>query len=114
MSDSSSDLGAFFAGFVVGGLVGAAAALLMAPQSGLETRAQIKQKSIELRDQATDSLEEARHRAEELATQARTRAEELQQRGKVILEEQKGRIEAVVDAARKAPPKKDVPPTPAG
>ena len=33
MSDNDS-FGAFFAGFVIGGLVGAATALLMAPQSG--------------------------------------------------------------------------------
>ncbi len=38
MSDRDSDIGAFITGFVVGGLVGAAVALLLAPQSGEETR----------------------------------------------------------------------------
>ncbi len=48
MSDNSSDLGAFLAGFVIGGLVGAATAIILAPQSGAETRAQIAAKSQEI------------------------------------------------------------------
>jgi gas vesicle protein len=48
MSDSSADFGAFVAGFLIGGLVGAATALLLAPQSGEETRAAIRDRSIEL------------------------------------------------------------------
>ncbi|MGH2607283.1 MAG: YtxH domain-containing protein, partial [Anaerolineales bacterium] len=51
MSDRDSDFGAFFSGFVIGGLVGAAVALLMAPQSGEETRHMIRDKGIELKDQ---------------------------------------------------------------
>ena len=38
MSDNSNDLGAFLAGFVIGGLVGAATAIILTPQSGEETR----------------------------------------------------------------------------
>ncbi|MCK4449027.1 MAG: YtxH domain-containing protein, partial [Anaerolineae bacterium] len=45
-NNNGSEIGAFFAGFLVGGLVGAAAALILAPQSGVETREQIQQKSI--------------------------------------------------------------------
>ena len=67
MSDSSGEVGAFFAGFLVGGLIGAGAALLLAPQSGAETREQIREKSIELRDKAEDSLEEARAKVEAVA-----------------------------------------------
>lgn len=37
----------FLAGFIIGGIVGAALALLLAPQAGAETRAQIRQKSLE-------------------------------------------------------------------
>ena len=42
----------FFTGFLIGGLIGAATALILAPQSGEETRAQIRDKSIELKDKA--------------------------------------------------------------
>ena len=64
-------------GFIVGGLTGAVAALLLAPQSGEETRAVIKERSIELRDKATAEAEEAWKRAEEAAVEARQKAEEL-------------------------------------
>jgi gas vesicle protein len=73
MSDSN-DFGNFFAGFIMGGLVGAAVALLLAPQSGEETRAIIKDKSIELKDKAVEYSQEAKVRAEQAMLDARTRA----------------------------------------
>ena len=76
MSDNS-DFGAFLVGFVIGGLTGAAVALLMAPQSGEETRTIIHDRSIELKDKAVERAEEARTRAEAAAAEARARADEL-------------------------------------
>lgn len=75
MSDNN-DFGAFFAGLVIGGLVGAAAALLTAPKSGEETRTLIKDKSIELRDRAVEVSQDTRHKAEVALEDARARADE--------------------------------------
>lgn len=97
------EFGAFLIGFVVGGLTGAITALMLAPQSGEDTRTLIKEKSIELRDKAAESVEEAYVQAEKAAIEARTRfdelakttkqrAEEVQHRGKILLEEQKAKI----------------------
>lgn len=97
------EFGAFMVGFIVGGLTGAVAALLLAPQSGEETRSVIKERAIELKDKASDTFEDvyaeaeaaalaAQHRLEELAAIAKKRAEEIQRRGKVVLEEQKARL----------------------
>ncbi len=72
MSDSN-DFGNFFAGFIMGGLVGAAVALLLAPQSGEETRAIIKDKSIELKDKAVEYSQDAKVRAEQAMLDARTK-----------------------------------------
>jgi gas vesicle protein len=54
----------FLAGLVTGGLVGASLTLLLAPQSGAETRGQIKDKSVELKDAAVEGLTEAGHRVQ--------------------------------------------------
>ena len=97
------EFGAFLIGFVVGGLTGAITALLLAPQSGEETRTYIKEKSIELRDKATESVEdayaqaekaaiEAKARFDELAQTTKERAEEIQNKGKIMLEEQKAKM----------------------
>jgi len=75
MSDNSSDIGAFFAGLLIGGLVGAAVSLLLAPQSGEETRVMIRDKSIELKDMAVETGQDARIRAEKALEDARVRAD---------------------------------------
>jgi gas vesicle protein len=100
------DFGAFVSGFLVGGLVGAAIALLMAPQSGEETRTMIRDKGLELKDQVEQTAAEARSKAEQIAQQARQRAEELQKRGQVVLEEQKTRLGDAIEAGKKAAQRK--------
>jgi len=112
MSDQDQSFGAFLVGFVVGGLVGAAVALLYAPQSGLETRTYIKDKSIELKDKASETVEEARIRTEQALDDARVRADaaltdvksradelsKLTKRQKVVLEEQQPGTEPAAPA----------------
>jgi gas vesicle protein len=46
-------------GMLIGSLAGAAAMLLLAPQSGKDTRTQIKKKGIELRDRTTGMVEDS-------------------------------------------------------
>ena len=118
MSDRD-DFGAFFVGFIVGGVTGAITSLLLAPQSGEETRTMIKDRAIEIRDQASTSVEEtiaraekaaqdAVKRAEELLEQARKRASELAEKGQVLLEEGKDKFSKTVKSTPKKPaePKK--------
>ncbi|MGD8463156.1 MAG: YtxH domain-containing protein [Anaerolineae bacterium] len=88
MGDKNSGVD-FLAGFFVGALVGAAAALLLAPQSGEETRTIIRERGIELKDRADDLSLEAKKRAEELQAQAKTKADELQARVQDAVEEGK-------------------------
>jgi len=79
--------GEFFAGLVIGGLVGAAMALVMAPQSGQQTRAQIRSVSLELKERANETLEEAREKAEAITADARRRAEEMMKEARERAEE---------------------------
>lgn len=121
MSDRD-EFGAFLLGFIVGGLTGAIASLLLTPKSGDETRTFLKEKAIELGDKVNVSVEdarvkadeitaearsraetilaEARQRAEVIAAEARTRAEDLQRRGQVVLEEQKERVTKAVKSVQ--------------
>ena len=98
--------GSFLAGMLLGGLAGAGAALLLAPQSGEKTRAQIEQKSMELRDQTTEAVEDAvaqtRVKARQVTTDVRTQVEALQQRGQAVFDEQKARMSATLKAGKQA------------
>jgi gas vesicle protein len=109
MANQNNEFGAFLAGFVLGGLVGAAVSLLLAPQTGEDTRAEIHDRSIELRERATETAEqvrtrademviEAQKRAEEMAAQSKTKADDLLKHSQTLLEEQKNKIETVVKA----------------
>ena len=93
MSDNSSELGSFLAGFIIGGLVGAAVALLTAPQSGEETRKYISDKSIELKNTAVEKAEQAREKAEAAATEAQHYADDLKKRSQELYTEQKAKIQ---------------------
>lgn len=80
---SSQNSGAlFFAGLVTGGLVGAGLALLLTPQSGEETRSQIRDKSFELKEEAAKGLAEASQRAQEQATVWQEKSKEVLEKGK--------------------------------
>lgn len=85
MSDNNgSELGAFLAGFVIGGLVGAATALILAPRSGAETRMQIANKSHELRQAGEDRVESMRGSALDYAAQMQ---EQVHHAGEVVAEQ---------------------------
>ncbi|GAB4416965.1 MAG: hypothetical protein Kow002_03150 [Anaerolineales bacterium] len=103
MSDRD-EFGAFLVGFIVGGLTGAVVSLLMAPQSGEETRALIKDKSIELRDKAQITAEEALAKAEAAAAEARARADEmakqLKERGTEVVSTAKEKGQEVIATAK--------------
>ena len=93
--------GEFMVGMVLGGLAGAGTMLLLAPQSGKKTRAEIQQRGMELRDQTVETVEstmaEARVKARQITAPARKEARELQQAGQELLEEQRNRLSAAAD-----------------
>jgi gas vesicle protein len=100
MSDNN-DLGAFLAGFVIGGLVGAATALILAPQSGEETRSQIINQSLALRDAGEASVRQYREMAETYTHDFLDRAEEMgeqvQEQARIVLDSGKQRATQVRD-----------------
>jgi gas vesicle protein len=82
--------------FAIGGLIGAGVALLMAPQSGQETRDRIRNKSIELKDKALETAEDTRHRAaralNDVTQQTKEKVSSISKRGQQMVDEEKQRL----------------------
>lgn len=77
MDNNDSNFGSFLAGFLFGGLVGAAVALILAPQSGRATRKQIADLGNDMRDESLERFEEVRDMADTYAREYREKAESL-------------------------------------
>jgi gas vesicle protein len=78
-----------FVGGLVGGLLGAAAAILLAPQSGEDTRALLKEKGLELKDRAGD-----------LSFDVRERANVVRERARVAMEERVAQMQDAIQAGK--------------
>ena len=91
-------------GFLVGSAIGVATALLFAPKSGEETRAEIRDRAVDLRDRTSvtvkDTVSQAKSKAYELkdtvSDTVREKTEEIKQRGKHAVNR---KLDDVADAA---------------
>jgi len=102
MANQNSGGVEFFAGLVIGGLVGAALALLLAPQSGEETRAQIRDKSLEFKDRAEEGVLEARHLAEKQMASLQQQVTVLQDQVTTLQERSKEQMAALQERGKEA------------
>ena len=93
-------------GMLVGALAGAATVLLFAPQSGEDTRTQIKEKGIELRDQATEMAEsvvsQLRTDGHKFNILGRRKARNLLKQGQELVVEQLDHVSDAAQAGKKA------------
>ena len=93
-------------GMLIGGLAGAVTMLMLAPQSGKETRILLQKKGIELRDRTTEVMEDtlARVRSDKnkLTMSGRQKAKELLQQGQELVVEQLDRVSEAAQAGKKA------------
>ena len=93
-------------GILVGGLVGAVTMLLLAPQSGKDTRMQIQKKGLELRDRATDMVDDTmaqvRSNVNKIAHDGREKIEELKKHGQELAVEQLEHVSEGAQAGKKA------------
>ena len=96
MTDNRGNFGSFATGLLIGGVVGATITLLNAPQSGEETREQIKTKGVELRNRADEEIERIRTQAEEMLTEIRTKADETQARITEQIEDLQTRVAGAI------------------
>jgi gas vesicle protein len=93
-------------GLLVGCLAGAIAMLLLAPQSGEDTRMQIQKKGIELRDQTTgmmdDAIAQMRLDRNKITMGGRQKAQELLHQGQALVVEQLEHVSEAAQAGKKA------------
>lgn len=85
---ASNEAGTNLAWFLAGAAVGAAVAILVAPQSGSETRAQIKRRAIEGRDRVSQSGRDVLDKGREIFERGKELADEageLFEKGKQAL-----------------------------
>lgn len=83
----------FVAGFILGGLLGTALALLFAPRTGEETRDQLAESAGDIRDRA-------RERTDEALGKVRTAAEDLTARGRSKFDESAARLREAIERGR--------------
>lgn len=86
-----TNAGSIMFSFLLGGIVGAGLALLLAPMSGAETRRKI-----------TEASEDLKHKAEDLSRQARSSVESAIERGREVFEEKKSTVASAIEAGREA------------
>ncbi len=105
MSDENN-FGSFLMGFTVGALAGAIVSLLMAPQSGEETRQVLKEKAIELKEKGAETYEDTKQRAETAYKDAIAKADELakvaKEKAAEISRSAKVKVEKVADDVAEA------------
>lgn len=89
--DDGFSSGSVLLSFLLGGMVGAGLALLMAPQSGQETRRKIRELADDVRD-----------RTNEYVSQAKEKLVSTVEKGKDAIEEKKSAITAALEAGKEA------------
>lgn len=77
MSHDNNSGKSFIVGLLAGGAIGALIALLVAPKSGKELRADLKLKGEEYLDEAEKYISEAREKAKELINEGKRRSEKI-------------------------------------
>lgn len=95
---SGSGVGAF----LLGALLGAGVALLMAPRSGEETRRLLKERARRLRDRVETAAEELQERVEDRYERAKQRLEEGFESARRTLERKRDDVHEAVEAGRAA------------
>ena len=91
MADDGSDAAAYLGWFFLGAALGAAAALLVAPRTGRETRDLLAAKG-----------DEFAQKAQQLATEAQGRAGEWFDKNRELFEEQTQRLMSAFEAGKQA------------
>jgi gas vesicle protein len=94
------------AGLLIGCLAGAVTMLLLAPQSGKNTRIQLQEKGIELRGRTSGMIEDAmsqvRLNSKKFTQDGSKKAKELLEQGQALVVDQLDHVSEAAQAGKKA------------
>ncbi|MGQ1783842.1 MULTISPECIES: YtxH domain-containing protein [unclassified Saccharicrinis] len=85
--------GLFLGGLLAGAMVGAASALLFAPQNGKETRKQLKEKLHELEKEMNVTKEKIKEKSGEIKEELKAKIHNIEDKIEKLLEEYKRTLE---------------------
>ena len=88
--------------FLLGAVAGAAAALVLTPRSGKETRELLAERADEVARLAQERASELARTAQRLAHEARGHTSEILDRSRDVLEQQAQRLKGAFEAGREA------------
>lgn len=91
MKEEGYSSGSMLLSFLLGGVVGAGLALLLAPQSGRETRQKIKELAEDVKDKATGYIDEAKNKVTGVVDG-----------GRGYYEEKKSIVKSAIEAGKEA------------
>jgi gas vesicle protein len=89
--DNGHSTGTVLLSFLLGGIVGAGVALLLAPQSGTETRRRIRELAEDTKDRAGDAID-----------QIKDKVSSTLHSGKEYIDDKKAIIAAAIEAGKEA------------
>lgn len=101
-NDNGSSAFGFLTGLAIGALVGAAVAIVLAPQSGEETRDFLRNKAQEAKGKALDLASDLKDIAGNVAGDLRAQADQLTQKGRDLIDKARTRVSEAVDAGKNA------------
>jgi len=84
--------GKFLAGFIVGGAVGAIAGILLAPQSGEETRSMLSETSKDVMDKTDRTVKEIQEKADVVVSDLQKKGDEIMVKLQDMINKQKEEI----------------------
>ncbi len=76
----------FFAGFIVGGAIGAIAGILLAPKSGEETRALIADSAKDVARRADETVKEIQSKADDVVADMQKKGDEIREKLQNLLD----------------------------
>ncbi len=79
----------FFAGFIVGGAIGAIAGILLAPKSGEETRAMIADGAKEALKKADETVKEIQSKADDVVSDMQKKGDEIKEKLQNLINQHK-------------------------